>query len=356
MVLARLLSGHELLQTAERAERVDNHLAHVAVTAQIELTLSDVARIVGNGVRDVSAGQRGHGDDGDGAAAGTLGELHGLLVDLRQVGIERAGHRVLRRNLVHTVAHDGERVGVGRHVGQQDEHRLVLLHGEVLGSRQRHVRDEESLHGRVLRRVDEGDDAVQGTGARKRVAEEIVVIVRHTHAAQDNLVALGTHGHERHHLVERLVGVGKEGNLLAGDERVVQVDARNARGDELAGLLAAHGVHGRAANLHLLALHLRPAVDGQAVGVEETSCQLVADLQGRTLAHEHDFCIGGDAASAFEDLQRHVVAHDFHHLRQLAVDGCQLIVAHALCLERASGLGYLTNLRIYFLKCCCHNT
>ena len=256
--------------------------------------------------------------------------------------------------MVHTVAHDGERVGVAGHIGQQDEHGLVLLDSEVLGCRQCHIRNEESLDGGVFGSVDETDDAVERAGVGEGIAEEVVVVVSHTHAAKNDLVALGTHCNQRHHLVERLVRVGEEGNLLTRHERVVEVDACNTCGDEFAWLLSANRIHRGSANLNLFAFNLWAAVDGLTIGVEETSCQLIADLEGRTLAHEHDLRVGRNAARAFEDLKRHVVTDNLYHLSQLAVDGCQLIVANALCLERTRCLRYLADLCIYFLKCCCH--
>ena len=231
----------------------------------------------------------------------------------------------------------------------------MLLHGEVFGRRQRHIGHEEALHSGVFRRVDEGDDAVQRTGAGEGVAEEVVVVVGHTHTAQDDFVGLGAHGHQRHHLVEGLVGVGEEGNLLSGHQRVVEVDAGNAGGNQLGGLLAAHRVHRGAADGHFLALDFRSAVDGLSVGVEETSGQLVADLQRGRLAEKGHFGVGGDATGAFKHLQRDLVALDFHHLSQTAVDGGQLVVAHALGFQRTGGLRDLADFCIYFLECLCHS-
>ena len=231
----------------------------------------------------------------------------------------------------------------------------MLLNSEVLGSRQCHVEDKKSLDGRVFGGVDEGDDAVERTGIGEGVAEEVIVIVGHSHAAQDNLVGLGTHSNECHHFVKRLVGVGEERNLLSRYKRIVEVNACNTRGDEFAGLLTTNRVHRRSANLYFLAFNLWPAVDGLTVSVEEASCQLVADLEGRTLAEEHDLCVGRDAACAFKHLKRHIVTDYLHHLCQLAVDGCQLIITNALRLERTRGLCYLAYLCIYFLKCCSHS-
>ena len=157
----------------------------------------------------MSPPERGrHGDDGDRTA---VGQLYGLLVDLRQIRIERAGHRVLRGNLVHTVRDDRQRIGIERHVGEQHQYLLPLVHGEILGGRQRHVGHEQPLHGRVLGRVDERDDAVERAGVLEDLLEVEEVVVREAHAAQDDLVGLGTQRHVGHHGVVGLVGSAKKG-------------------------------------------------------------------------------------------------------------------------------------------------
>ena len=135
-----------------------------------------------------------------------------------------------------------------------------------------------------------------------------VVVVGQAHAAEDDLVHVGAQGHVGHHLVVGLVRVGEEGDLLAGNQRVVEVDAGDTGRDQLGRLAALVGVDGRAADLALFALHLRTAVDGLAVGVEETAGERVADLQGRGIAEEGDFRVGGDAFRAGEHLQRGGVA------------------------------------------------
>ena len=161
---------------------------------------------------DVAVVQRGHGDDRD----GSLGrELHGLLIDLGEIRVKGSRHGVLGRDLVHTVRHDGERVGVEGHVREQHKHLLILVHGEVLGRRKGHVWNQKTLHRRIFGRVDEADDPVKRSGALEGLAEEQVVVVGKTHTAEDDLVNVGSQGHVGHHLVVRLVRVGEERNLLS---------------------------------------------------------------------------------------------------------------------------------------------
>ena len=230
----------------------------------------------------------------------------------------------------------------------------MLFHSKILCCRKSHIRYEQSLHSGILGGIDEGDDTVKCSCIGEGIAEEIVVIVGHTHTTQDNLVGLGTHGHHGHHLIEGLVGVGKEGDLLTRHQGIVQVDAGNTRGNELTGLLTPDGIHTGSAYLHLASFYSRSSIDGVAIGIEEAACQLFAYLQSGRLAQESDFGIGGNASCALKDLESDIVSRDSHHLGQLAIDACQFVVTHALGLEHTGSLGYLAYLRIYFLKCCCH--
>ena len=87
---------------------------------------------------------------------------------------------------------------------------------------------------------------------------------------------------------------------------------------ELGRLAALVRVHGRTADLALLALDLGTAVQRMAVGVEEAAGELVGDLEHGRFAEEGDFGVGGDAFGAGEDLQGHDVALDAHDLGELA--------------------------------------
>ena len=348
VVLAGLLALHQLLESAEAAEWIHDDAAGIGVGAKENLTLGDVTGIVRDGVGDITVVQGGDGDDRYGAACG---QLHRLLVDFGKVGIQGTGHGILRGDLVHTVADYGQGVSVQRHVRQQYEHFLVLVNGKVLRRRKGHVGDEQTLHGRILGRVHEGNDAVQCAGVLEGVTEEQVVVVAQSHSSQDDLVHVCAEGDLCHNLVVWLVGVREEGDLLAGHERVVKVDAGDTCGDKLAGLAAFVRVHGRAAGLALLSFDLGTAVDGLAVGVEETAGQLLAHLEGRGSAEERHFRVRGHALGTGEHLQGYAVAVGLYHLRQLAVYAGKLVVGYALGVQGHGGLGYGLQLRVSFLVC-----
>ena len=253
------------------------------------------------------------------------------------------------------VRHDGQGIGVQGHVREQHQHLLALVDGEILGGGKRHVGNEQTLHGRILGRVDERHDAVERAGVLEDRLEVQKVVVRKTHAAQDDLVGLGAQGHVGHHGVVGLVGVGEEGDLLPRHDRIVQVDAGDARGDQLRRLDAPEGIHRRTADLAGLALDDLAALERFAVGVEETPREVVRNAQLGRLAVEDDLGVGGQALGSGENLQRDVLAHNLHHLRQLAADGGQFVVADARGAQRHGSLGDVVNLGVYLLKCsCCH--
>ena len=301
---------------------------------------------------DVPVIQGGNCDDGNGTS---VGQLHGLLVDLREVGVQRTGHGVLRRNLVHTVAHDRKGVGVEGHIRKQHQHLFVLVHCKVLCGGKGHIGDEEALHGRLLGCVHEGDYLVECACAFEGVAEEEIVVVAEAHTSEDDLIDVGTEGHVGHHAVVGLVRVGEERNLLPGNQGVVEVDAGDTRRDEFRGLTALVRVHGRAAHLALFSFNLWASVDGMAIGIEETAGELLADFQGRRFSVEGNFGVGRDAFGAGEYLQGHQVSFGLDDLGEAAFDCGKLIVADACGVQGHGGLGYGLQAGIYFLICfICH--
>ena len=133
--------------------------------------------------------------------------------------------------MVHTVAHNAQSVGVKRHICQKNKHFLVLIDSKILRGRKCHIGNQKPLNRRLVGGVHKTDNLVQGTGTLEFVLEKQIVVVGQAHTAKDNLIDVGTQSHHTHNLIVRLVGVGKERNLLPRNERVVQVDAGNARGD-----------------------------------------------------------------------------------------------------------------------------
>ena len=56
---------------------------------------------------------------------------------------------------------------------------------------------------------------MQSASALKFILKEKVIVVGQAHAAEDDLIDIGTQSHHAHHLVVWLVRVSEERNLLA---------------------------------------------------------------------------------------------------------------------------------------------
>ena len=96
----------------------------------------------------------------------------------------------------------------------------------------------------------------------------------------------------------------------------VTLRAQGVGNDELA------TVGGKLAqDLARLALDDLTAFERFAVGVEEASRKVVRHAQLGRFAVEDHFRVGSQPLGTCENLQRHVLAHDFHHLRQLEIGG-----------------------------------
>ena len=109
-------------------------------------------------------------------------------------------------------------------------------------STQGHVRNKQTLDGGLLGGVHEAYDLVQGSCILEHILEIQVVVVRESHASEDDLVHIRAEGHHGHDLVVGLVRVCEEWNLLAGDKGIVEVNAGDSCGNQLGGLFSLVGV------------------------------------------------------------------------------------------------------------------
>ena len=82
---------------------------------------------------------------------------------------------------------------------------------------------------------------------------------------------------------------------------------------------------------------------------------LLKDYPNCRICGHRDLSPDLNGIRARENLQSHLVAHNLHHLGQLAAYGGQLVITHAFGTQRHGRLGNVFNLGIYLLKCsCCH--
>ena len=168
------------------------------------------------------------------------------------------------------------------------------LEGEVLGDRQRGTRREQPLHRGVVGEVQEEHGALERcsprqTARRKKLASRWVTpIAAKTTTNSSPSVAAG-HAGLRGDLRGQLGGGQAEARedrqLLAAHERVEAVDRRDARLDELGGVIASDGVDRLPVDVTVgLGLERRPAVDRSARTVEDAPDEVDADGRPRDLA------------------------------------------------------------------------
>ena len=226
-------------------------------------------------MRNIATGQSSHRNNRNRT---TRRELHRLLVNLRQIGINRTRHRVFWRNLVHTVRYNCQRIGVAGHISQQHQHLLIIIYCKIFSSSQRHIRNQQTFHRRILGRIHETHNTVKSTSIGEHILKVQVVVIRHTHTAQNNLICFSTQCHICHYLVERLVGVSKKWNLLTGHQRIIQVDTGNTCRNQFRRLFAPNRIHWRTTDFHFLSFNLGTTVNRVTKSIEETSCQLLTNL------------------------------------------------------------------------------
>ena len=154
-------------------------------------------------------------------------------------------------------------------------------------------------------------------------------------------------------------GAGEDGQLLAADEGVQSVNGGNAGLDELGGVSAGGGVHGKTVDVAvLLGDDGRAFVDRLAHAVEDTAEHILAHAKLERVAEEADLALGKvDALRRLEELHDRAVALNFEHLatpdaavRQL--DLCQLVVGDAIdVLHDHQRAGDLLNCLIFADHC-----
>ena len=179
----------------------------------------------------------------------------------------------------------------------------------------------------------EHDRPDQGALVLEGVAEEEIVVVFQSHAAEDDDVDLGLHGDAGKKFVVRFAGDGEDRQLLGFDERVEDVDHGNAGTDHVARDDTPGRVDGGAADVIGFALKGRASVAGLSAAVEDAAQEVVAEGDLHVAAKELDLVVGGDAPGAREDLQRDEVVRDLDDLGQRLAPGRshfrKLIVADA---------------------------
>mmetsp|Transcript_38125 Transcript_38125/g.96425 ORF Transcript_38125/g.96425 Transcript_38125/m.96425 type:complete len:371 (-) Transcript_38125:560-1672(-) len=193
VVLARhALADGRLHQAGQGGQHVDGgvDLAVVQLAVNVDLALRDVAREIGDGVRDVVVGHGENGQLRDGALAAL--DTAGALVDGGQIRVHVAGVAAAAGHLLTGGRHLTQRVGVRGHVGQDDQHVVPAVVRQVLGGGERNAGRDDALNGGVVGQVQEQHGALQGAVLLEVLLEEVRSLHVHTHGSEHNgeLVAL----------------------------------------------------------------------------------------------------------------------------------------------------------------------
>ena len=177
--------------------------------------------------------------------------------------------------------------------------------------------------------MDEHDRAAHRAALFERVAEEEVVVVFQTHAAEDDDVDLRLHGDAGEQLVVGLAGDGEDGQLLALDERVEHVDHRDAGADHALGHDALGGVDGGTADGDHIFGQRGAVVARHARAVEHAPEQVVGKRDHHGPPEEAHGVGRADALRAGKDLQGDEVAAELDDARVALADEGKVAAAHA---------------------------
>ncbi len=234
----------------------------------------------------------GHGEDGelsDGAI--TALDTAGTLIDSGQISVHVAGVAAAAGHLLAGGGDLAEGVGVGRHVGEDDEDVQVALVGEVLGGGEGEAGRDDALDGGVVGQVQKERGALHGPALLEVVAEEAGRLHVHAHGAEHDgeVLLVPVHrvlllhqrrlpGDLRRHLVVRQAGRREDRDLLPARHRVHHVDRRDPRLDHRLRVVARRRVDGLPVDVQVrLGQHLRRRVDHLARPVERPAQHLLRD-------------------------------------------------------------------------------
>ena len=240
---------------------------------------------------DVVAGHRQDRDLGDRARAAL--EDAGPLVQACEVGIEVAREALAAGDLALGGGELPHGFTVACHIGQDDQHVFAKVKSQVFGHGQGCTRGDDALDDRVIRKVQQHDDAVHRVGADKRIAEVFGDVVLDTHRGKDDR-EVGAIGDRSllddldGQLVVLHAGAREDRQLLAADQGGQAVDGRDAGADIVARIDAADRVDRRAVDIAAGdRVDRAEPVDRPAQTVQHPAEQFGAEIDGHRAASQH---------------------------------------------------------------------
>src|SRR3989442_4721356 len=343
VIFARpVLPNPGIHEPGQGGQRVDRRIDPFPVQLPVhrDLAFRDVPGEVRDRVGPIVVRDRHDRDLGD--AARPPVDPPGPFVDGRQVGVGVARISPAPRHLFARGADLTQRLRIVRHVRQDHEDVHTDFVREVLCRRQRHPRRDEPFDRGVVREVEEQDRPFQGARALEVVHEDAGVLVGDAHrreddaewllAAEDLRLSRDLQGH----LVVRQARAREQRQLLTADKGVQPVDRRDARLDELRGMLAGVRVDRGPLDLHaLLGQDRGPSVRGLARPRQDAAEHFPRHAEFDRLSEELHARRAVDSGRALEDLDDHDVRRRIEDLAQLPaairdLDLDELVVSYRL--------------------------
>ena len=173
-----------LHQTRQRGEHVDGWVDLPVVQGVIneDLTFSDIACQVRDGMRDIRVRHRKNGQLCD----GTIGtaDTTGSLIDGREIRVHVTGVTTTAWHFFSGSRDFTKSIGVSGHISENGEHMHLLSVGQVLGSGQGETRRDDSLNGGIVGQVHEEHDTVHGSVHLEIGLEETSSLHIDTHSGE----------------------------------------------------------------------------------------------------------------------------------------------------------------------------
>jgi hypothetical protein len=256
-----------------------------------------------------------------------------LLVAARELRVQIAEIAAGRGHAVERDADLLQRVGECGHVGQQNEHALLLLDRELLGHGERHVGHKQALERGVRGAVDEHHRAREHARILEQRAEGPVIVEGQAEPAEHNDIGVGLHADPAQQGVVRLAGGREDRDLLALDEAVEDVDHRHVGADHPRRHRPARRIGRGPVDLDLrFVVESGPPVGDRAVTGEDPAENVARERDSRRMPEETRATARGQALRAGEHLQRRLARiepHDLRQSRRLVALGDQREIAEA---------------------------
>mmetsp|Transcript_9925 Transcript_9925/g.23506 ORF Transcript_9925/g.23506 Transcript_9925/m.23506 type:complete len:392 (-) Transcript_9925:217-1392(-) len=294
------LSDGRLHQTRQRRKDVDwgEDALGVQLTVEVDLSLGNVASKIGDRMSNIVVG---HGKDGElGDRTVAADDTSGTLVDGGKIGVHVAGVTTTAGNLLTGGGNLAERIGVGGHVGEDDQDVKVALVGKVLGRGEGKTGGNDTLDGGIVGEVEEKGRALHGTGLLEIGAEETGGLHVDTHGTEDDgevlLVSIdgvllldegGLAGNLGGDLVVGKTGGGEDRDLLSTSDGVHDVDGGDTGLDHGLGVVTGGGVDGLSVDVEVGLRHdLGRGIDDLAGSVEGSAKHFLGNSHLQNVAGE----------------------------------------------------------------------